>query len=78
MGGEVYEKIYENIFHLCDRGYEDIIAIGSDFDGGKMSENLDNILKIPQLHSFLQARGLKIELLYKIFYKNAHNFIAKF
>lgn len=78
LGGEVFEKIYENIFYLCDKGYEDIIAIGSDFDGGKMNEKLDKISKIPQLYAFLQAKGLENELLYKIFYKNAHNFIAKF
>ncbi len=77
LGGDVNEKIYENIFYLCDKGYEDILAIGSDFDGGKMSEKLDNVSKIPQLYSFLQAKGLKNDLLYKIFYGNAHNFIAK-
>ncbi len=77
LSGEVYEKTYENIFYLCDKGYEDIIAIGSDFDGGRMSEKLDNISKIPELYSFLQRKGLKNELLHKIFYKNAHNFIAK-
>ena len=77
LGGEVFEKIYENIFYLCDKGYEDIIAIGSDFDGGRMNEKLDKISKIPQLYEFLRSKGLKNELLYKIFYKNAHNFIAK-
>lgn len=77
LGGDIYEKIYENIFHLCDKGYEDIIAIGTDFDGGKMNEKLDNISKIQHLYSYLHAKGLANDLLDKIFYKNAHNFIAK-
>ena len=76
LGEDIYEKIYENIFLLCDKGYENHIAIGSDFDGGKMSESLDKISKIPSLYGFLEEKGLGKPLLNKIFYKNAHKFIA--
>lgn len=78
LGGDVFEKIYENIFVLCDMGYENNIAIGSDFDGGKMDKRLDGIDKIPCLFEFLMKKGLKKELLDKIFYLNAHNYVAKF
>ena len=61
---------------LCDKGYENYIAIGSDFDGGKMSESLDKTSKIPSLYGFLEEKGLGKPLLDKIFYKNAHKFIA--
>ncbi len=77
LGENVYDKIYQNIFYLCDKGFENNIAIGSDFDGAEMDKKLDNISKIPHLYNFLKCRGLKKELLYKIFYKNADNFIAK-
>lgn len=77
LGENVFESIYQNIFYLCDKGFEDIIAIGSDFDGAEMNEKLDNISKIPSLFSFLSKRGLQKELLFKIFFKNADNFIAK-
>lgn len=77
LGGDVYEKIYENIYYLCDKGYEDIIAIGSDFDGGKMEKKLNSISKIPDLFAFLRQKGLDNNLLSKIFYRNAYNFIAK-
>lgn len=71
LGENVYEKIYRNIFHLCDMGYENNIAIGSDFDGADMSNNLCNITKIPDLYTFLEQKGLDKLLLDKIFYKNA-------
>ena len=71
LGENVYEKIYRNIFHLCDMGYENNIAIGSDFDGADMSSNLCNITKIPDLYTFLERKGLDELLLDKIFYKNA-------
>lgn len=77
LGDNVFEKIYENIFLLCDKGYENNIGIGSDFDGGEMDKNLNNISKIPILYSFLENKGLKKQILDKIFYENAYNFIAK-
>lgn len=76
LGDNIFDKIYQNIFLLCDKGFENNIAIGSDFDGGKMSESLDKTSKIPSLYGFLEEKGLKKQILDKIFYKNAHKFIA--
>ena len=76
LGGDVFEKIYQNIYLLCDKGYENNIAIGSDFDGAGMSEKLDNISKVPLLYRFLEERGIERGVLDKIFYKNAYNYIA--
>ncbi len=77
LGGDAFEKIYENIFHIASMGFENSIAIGSDFDGAKMDKRLDKIGKIPNLYTFLKAKGLNDSLLHKIFYKNANNYIAK-
>ncbi len=77
LGGNVFQKIYENICLLCEKGFENNIAIGTDFDGGEMDKSLDNITKIPHLYGFLKEKGLNISLLNKIFYQNAYNFIAK-
>ncbi len=77
LGENVFEKIYENIYFLCDKNLENNIAIGSDFDGGKMSPKLDNISKVITLYNYLLQRGLCKAVLEKIFYKNAYNFIAK-
>ncbi len=77
LKGDVKTKIYENICHIADMGFENAIAIGSDFDGGKMSPDLDSIEKIPDLYRFLEQKGLENSLLDKIFYKNADNYIAK-
>ncbi|MBO5210516.1 MAG: membrane dipeptidase [Clostridia bacterium] len=72
LGDNPMEKIYQNIYHLCAMGYENNIAIGSDFDGADMANELCDITKISDLHTFLQQKGLKNSLLNKIFYKNAH------
>ncbi len=74
LGENPLEKIYQNIFHIANMGYEDHIAIGSDFDGADMCDDLSNISQIPNLYAYLTAKGLNNDLLYKIFYKNAYNF----
>ena len=76
LGGEVYSKIYENIYHLLSMGFEDVIAIGSDFDGARMSENLQKISQVPCLYEYLAEKGFEKALLQKIFYNNSNNFIA--
>lgn len=75
LGGDFSEKIYQNIFHLCDMGFENNIAIGSDFDGADMSREMTDISKIPSLFKFLQKKGLTERLLNKIFFKNANDFV---
>ena len=77
LKGDVFEKIYENIFLLCEKGYDEIICIGTDFDGAEMAESLNGIEKIPDLYIFLKNKGLKEGLLRKFFYQNADKFIAK-
>lgn len=77
LGKNVFEGLYRNIFLLCDMGYENNVAIGSDFDGGVMDNSLKNLCQVPTLYDYLASRGLKSNLLNKIFSKNAHKFIAK-
>jgi len=76
LKGNTIDSLYKNIFHLCDMGLENHIAIGSDFDGAKMDKCLDKTSKVPDFYAFLKQKGFSETLLYKIFYKNAYKFIA--
>ena len=78
LGGDVYEKLYENIFHFLELGMENNIAIGSDFDGADMSGSLCDISKIPFLYDKLLKKGINKPILDKIFYKNAENYLETF
>lgn len=75
LGGNFFEDIYRNICHLCEMGLENNIAIGSDFDGADMPKEMKDISKIPNLYYELSQKGLSNTLLYKIFYKNANDFL---
>ncbi len=78
LGGDVYEKLYENICHMLDLGLENSISIGSDFDGADMDPRLCGIYDVPKLYRFLRRKGLDAPLLEKIFYQNAENFLETF
>ena len=77
MGGNIFEKIYENICRLGNLGLENNIAIGSDFDGADMSDELSDISKVPDLYAYLENRGISAGTLKKIFYENAQNYFDK-
>ncbi len=78
LGGDVFEKLYENIYHLLELGMENNIALGSDFDGADMAEGLCDITKIPFLYEKLKEKGINETVLDKIFYKNAENRLETF
>lgn len=78
LGGDVTQKLYENIYHMLELGLEDNIAIGSDFDGADMSGELRDISKIPFLYANLLKKGISKTVLDKIFYKNAENYLETF
>ena len=74
LGDSFFEDIYKNIYHLCEMGLQNNIAIGSDFDGADMPKEMKDISRIPDLYCKLFQKGLSDSLLYKIFYKNANDF----
>ena len=78
LGGEVFDRLYRNIYHLLELGMENNIAVGSDFDGADMAAELCDISKIPLLRAKLHEKGLSETVLDKIFYKNAENYLETF
>lgn len=72
--GDVFELIYEHIYHALELGGENYVCFGSDFDGAKMDKKLDSIEKVNSLRQFLSGKGFADSLLEKIFYENAENF----
>ena len=74
--GDVFENVYRHILHLLELDLENSISIGSDFDGADMADTLSDVSKIPTLYRYLSNRGIKNNVLDKIFYKNANNFFV--
>lgn len=76
-GDDGFEAVYRQIVHLLDMGCENIIALGSDFDGCEINPELAGVDKMPNLYNFLLAKGLGKQLVDKIFYDNAFKFVEK-
>ena len=75
--GDVFLNVYKHLYHLLDKGYENHIAIGSDFDGADMSAELSDISKIPVLYKKMLNYGIDEKILQKIFFKNAYDFFFR-
>ncbi len=69
--GCVFEKIRDNIEYLLSLGGENNIALGSDFDGAEMSDELKTADDVVRLRDYLLARGMREEVEEKVFYENA-------
>lgn len=69
-----FEAVYRHIEHILNLGGENVLSIGSDFDGCEINPELSGIDKIPALRTFLSRKGLSDKLLERIFFENAENF----
>lgn len=72
--GDVFELIYEHIYHALELGGETLVCFGSDFDGAKMDSSLNSLQDVKNLRAFLGRKGFDDALLDKLFFCNAQNF----
>lgn len=77
LGNDGFDAVYRHAAYMLELGAEDCLAIGSDYDGCHMADELCGIEQMPALRDYLAGRGFGAELLDKIFYDNALNFFEK-
>lgn len=73
-GDDGFEAVYRHISHILDLGGENVLAIGSDFDGCEINPSLAGVDKVVALKTFLSEKGIDPLFLDKIFYDNSRNF----
>ncbi|MBE6748532.1 MAG: hypothetical protein E7557_04785 [Ruminococcaceae bacterium] len=71
------EALKVHLSYLLERGCEDIIALGSDFDGCRLSEGITGVEAIEEIYNSLLKSGYKEQLLNGLFYNNADLFFKK-
>lgn len=76
--GDVFELIYEHIYHALELGGENLVCFGSDFDGAIMDGKLSALQDVKKLRSYIARNGFDNELLDKLFFCNAQNFFNQF
>lgn len=70
--GGTMDSLVRHILHILDLGGENILAIGSDFDGcSSLPDGLSSPADFDNLYRTLLKNGLDQGIIEKIFYKNA-------
>lgn len=69
-----FDDLLRHIEYFLERGGENVLAVGSDFDGAELPECISGIESIEKIYeNFLKYYSK--ELLNKIFFENAYNFV---
>ncbi len=66
LGSVPIECVYKNLAHIMDIGGEDVIALGSDFDGIPKCEGLEGCEKMQNLFEYLLKRKIPPRVLEKL------------
>lgn len=69
-----FDGVLRHLYHILERGGENVAAMGSDFDGCEIADELAGIEKIPYLWDYLNKNGIPEDTLNSCFYGNARNF----
>ncbi len=73
-GDDGFEAVYRHMSHILDMGGENVLAVGSDFDGCDINPELNGVDKMPALCDYLTLRGIPGNLIENIFFDNSFNF----
>lgn len=77
-GRASWDDILRHAEHFLNLGGEDVLAMGSDWDGsGPEDFPLSGIQEIPALYDYFLERGFGQELTEKIFFRNAADFFQR-
>ncbi len=72
-----FSDIQKHVEHFLELGGENVISFGSDFDGAVMPKNIVGIESMEKLYEYFLTVNYSEELLQKIFFDNAYNFMLK-
>ncbi len=77
-GSAEFDDIRRHTEHFLELGGENTLAIGSDFDGATMPEKLCGVQNLEDLHEYFLIKKYSEELIDKMFFKNAYNFMLNY
>ncbi|MDD6220807.1 MAG: membrane dipeptidase [Clostridia bacterium] len=72
--GRDLDSLLSHARHMLSLGAENILCIGSDFDGCVMNPSLSGVEKLPEIREYFEQNGVSSKLCDKIFFENAFNF----
>ena len=73
-----FDDILRHVDYFLAMSGEDVLSIGSDFDGATLGKNMHGLGFVEDLYEYFLIKNYKESLLDKIFFSNAFNFIKGF
>ncbi len=74
QGTATMEDIEHHLAHFLALGGEDVVCLGTDFDGAPMPQDIHGIEDLERLYLFLEDKGYSKRLLDKVFFQNGWDF----
>lgn len=71
------EDIVKHGLYLINKGGEDVVALGTDFDGIKPDTEIKDISEMYRLYDAFKEAGLSVEQCEKLFWKNADRLLKE-
>lgn len=71
------EDIVKHGLYLINKGGEDVVALGTDFDGIKPDTEIKNTSEMYRLYDAFREAGLSVEQCEKLFWKNADRLLKE-
>lgn len=72
-----FTDILRHVEHFLALGGENTLALGSDFDGADMPEDLNSVEKIANLYDFMVQSISDKNIVDKLFFENANRFFQR-
>ena len=71
------DDIVKHGLHLINKGGEDVVALGTDFDGIKPDTEIKDASEMYRLYDAFKEAGLSVEQCEKLFWKNADRLLKE-
>lgn len=71
-----FDAVLRHMSKMIEIGGENVVAMGTDFDGCGINPDLAGIEKLQRLYDYLNVHGFDENLLDKIFFSNADRFFS--
>lgn len=71
------EDIVKHGLYLIDKGGEDVVALGTDFDGIPPDTEISDMSQMSRLYDAFKEAGLSVEQCEKLFWKNADRLLKE-
>ncbi len=70
LGSPAFGYVLKHVSHIIDIGGEDVISLGSDFDGIPVNPDVPDCTRMPAILKYLHDNGLPFKTVEKLAYKN--------